>query len=118
VIATALRRSKTEVGSLPAKGGSLRISVVPLLTQSLPVIDGGTSALPSSLAQSFERMGVVLRAVPRNSAADVEFERSGRNRDGLCQRFLSFANSADLAERRGKASDRLADGRDMSELPV
>ena len=60
------------------------------------------SVLPSSLAQTFEHMGMILRPVPRHAPADKHVESSWCDGNGLCQCFLRLLDATALAEGRGE----------------
>ena len=55
--------------------------------------------MPSSLAQTFEQVGVVFRPMPGDAVADIHVERCRSESDRLVQRLLHFCNVTELAER-------------------
>src|ERR1700720_3521008 len=62
----------------------------------------GSLLWQSSLAQTFDHVGVVFRSMPGHAPTNKCVERSRRDRDGLFQRFLRFRGPTDLAERRSE----------------
>jgi hypothetical protein len=56
------------------------------------------SAFPSSIAQTFECVCIVLRPMPGRTPTNVEIERSRRYRDRLCQCLSRLLEPAGLAE--------------------
>jgi len=69
------------------------------------------STRPCAILRSYGRDP---RGGAKELGADIEIERGGCGCDGLRQRFASFVNSADLAQRSGKP----ADGRGTNQSPA